>query len=84
MTRLAALFFALLLLTAVRFAGQFRTVKRVVDGDTLVLENGERVRLIGIGYAGVGGSAAAGAAFRERGRGVHKTHGCRQTCTARV
>jgi len=27
---------------------QFRTVKRVVDGDTLVLENKERVRLIGV------------------------------------
>jgi len=29
-------------------AGQFRTVRRVVDGDTLVLENKERVRLIGV------------------------------------
>jgi len=27
---------------------QFRTVRRVVDGDTLVLENKERVRLIGV------------------------------------
>jgi len=27
---------------------QHRTVKRVVDGDTVVLENGERVRLIGV------------------------------------
>jgi len=27
---------------------QYRTVKRVVDGDTFVLENGERVRLIGV------------------------------------
>jgi len=27
---------------------QHRTIKRVVDGDTLVLENGERVRLIGV------------------------------------
>ena len=29
-------------------AAQFRTVRRVVDGDTLVLENKERVRLIGV------------------------------------
>jgi len=28
--------------------GDWRTVRRVVDGDTLVLENGERVRLIGV------------------------------------
>ena len=27
---------------------EFETVERVVDGDTLVLGNGERVRLIGI------------------------------------
>ena len=27
---------------------QYRMVRRVVDGDTLVLENGERVRLIGV------------------------------------
>ncbi len=27
---------------------EYRTVKRVVDGDTLILENGERVRLIGV------------------------------------
>lgn len=27
---------------------EYRTVKRVVDGDTIVLENGEKVRLIGI------------------------------------
>ena len=29
-------------------AAQYRTVRRVVDGDTLVLENKERVRLIGV------------------------------------
>ena len=29
-------------------ASDFRSVKRVVDGDTIVLENGERVRLIGV------------------------------------
>ncbi len=29
-------------------SAQFRTVRRVVDGDTLVLENKERVRLIGV------------------------------------
>jgi len=28
--------------------GEWRTVRRVVDGDTLVLEGGERVRLIGV------------------------------------
>lgn len=27
---------------------EYRTVQRVVDGDTLILENGERVRLIGV------------------------------------
>ena len=30
------------------FANQFRVVKRVVVGDTVVLENGERVRLMGV------------------------------------
>ena len=29
-------------------AAQYRTVRRVVDGDTIVLENKERVRLIGV------------------------------------
>jgi len=29
-------------------AAQYRTVRRVVDGDTLVLENKERIRLIGV------------------------------------
>ncbi len=33
--------------TALR-CSDHRTVKRVVDGDTLLLENGERVRLIGV------------------------------------
>jgi micrococcal nuclease len=28
--------------------GNYRIVERVIDGDTLVLENGERVRLIGV------------------------------------
>jgi micrococcal nuclease len=28
--------------------GNYRTVERVIDGDTLVMENGERVRLIGV------------------------------------
>ncbi len=27
---------------------QYRTVRRIVDGDTLILENKERVRLIGV------------------------------------
>ena len=30
------------------FASDFLIVKRVIDGDTLLLGNGERVRLIGI------------------------------------
>ena len=38
----------LLVFASLALAHQFRTVKRVVDGDTLVLENGERVRLIGV------------------------------------
>ena len=29
-------------------AGNYRIVERVIDGDTLVMENGERVRLIGV------------------------------------
>ena len=33
---------------AVAHAAALRTVKQVVDGDTIVLENGERVRLMGI------------------------------------
>ena len=38
----------LLVVSSLAFAHPFRTVKRVVDGDTLVLENGERVRLLGV------------------------------------
>ena len=31
--------------------GIYRTVERVIDGDTLVMKNGERVRLIGVDTA---------------------------------
>ena len=31
-----------------RIGGNYRVVERVIDGDTLVMENGERVRLIGV------------------------------------
>jgi endonuclease YncB( thermonuclease family) len=41
-----ALLFAVI--AAVTIANDFVGVKRVVDGDTLVVENGERVRLIGV------------------------------------
>lgn len=46
--------FVVFLLSFVRLAvseqtgGEYRTIKRVIDGDTLVLESGERVRLIGV------------------------------------
>ena len=33
---------------AVPIDGNYRTVERVIDGDTLVMEKGERVRLIGV------------------------------------
>ncbi|MEO0248916.1 MAG: thermonuclease family protein, partial [candidate division WOR-3 bacterium] len=42
----ALLFFALLPLPAT--GAEYFKVSRVVDGDTIVLENGEKVRLIGI------------------------------------
>jgi len=47
---LAAFFLFLISSLAVsqQTGSQHRTIKRVVDGDTLVLENGERVRLIGV------------------------------------
>ena len=44
---LLALVLAFAALSLARDA-EYRTVKRVVDGDTLILENGERVRLIGV------------------------------------
>jgi micrococcal nuclease len=43
--------FALALIPSVvtsSFASDFFTIKRVIDGDTLLLANGERVRLIGV------------------------------------
>jgi len=43
------LFLFLITLSVINtYAADFRTVKRVVDGDTIVLENGERVKLIGV------------------------------------
>jgi len=43
------IFFAVLLITLpVAFAQPTHTVSRVIDGDTLQLSNGERVRLIGV------------------------------------
>ena len=41
-------FLLCLLLPSVVFGQEFFSVMRVTDGDTLVLENGERVRLLGI------------------------------------
>lgn len=34
--------------SSVPVAGEWHTVQRVIDGDTLVLENGERVQLLGV------------------------------------
>ena len=42
-------------------AVEFRTVKQVVDGDTIVLENGERVRLMGIDAPEIKHATKAGA-----------------------
>jgi len=43
------LFLFLITLSVINtYASDFRTVKRVIDGDTIVLEYGERVRLIGV------------------------------------
>jgi len=43
------LFLFLITLSVINtYATDSRTVKRVIDGDTIVLENGERVRLIGV------------------------------------
>jgi len=44
----AALFLLLVTELCVAQAQEFVRVKRVVDGDTLVLQTGERVRLIGV------------------------------------
>jgi micrococcal nuclease len=41
-------FLSLLLSLSILQAQQFVTVKRVIDGDTIVLGTGERVRLIGV------------------------------------
>jgi micrococcal nuclease len=46
---LLLLFFPLLFVEGPQEANaEYRVVKQVVDGDTLILENGERVRLIGV------------------------------------
>ena len=37
-----------LLLAAPVLAGELHTVQRVIDGDTVVMASGERVRLIGV------------------------------------
>src|SRR5262245_31854521 len=47
LARIAVALAAVFLFTS-SFAYHFRIVHRVVEGDTLVLENGERVRLIGV------------------------------------
>jgi micrococcal nuclease len=51
--------FALALIPTVvtfSFASDLFTIKRVIDGDTLLLGNGERVRLIGVDTPEVHGS----------------------------
>jgi micrococcal nuclease len=42
------LFFLLTSCAQVSHSGEWRTVRRVIDGDTLLLDNRERVRLIGV------------------------------------
>ena len=46
--RLLMIPIVILLFTALLNAQEFASVKRITDGDTLVLTNDERVRLIGI------------------------------------
>ncbi len=48
MKKFAVLVFIFMSLCAVAAARDYRIVQRVVDGDTLKLDNGERVRLIGV------------------------------------
>lgn len=57
---LALLFTGVLQYAAVH-AVEWRTVKQVVDGDTIVLENGERVRLMGIDAPEIKHATKAGA-----------------------
>jgi len=45
---LLLLVFAILLVVIPSFSQETHTVKRVIDGDTIVLENGEHIRLIGV------------------------------------
>jgi len=47
---LTALIFLLIsvLASSISLAEDYYTVKRVVDGDTLLLKNGQRIRLIGV------------------------------------
>ena len=47
-------------------AAELRTVKQVVDGDTIVLENGERVRLIGIDAPEIKHATKAGAEMGKK------------------
>ena len=48
LTRFMAVFSLLVLTACVTSAGSLRTVERIRDGDTIVLEGGEVVRLIGV------------------------------------
>jgi len=48
MRRFALTFVVIVLATLTASAQEFVRVKRVIDGDTIVLENGERVQLLGV------------------------------------
>ena len=48
MKKIIVLFLTFLLVGGIVLAEELRTVIRVVDGDTIILNNGERVRLIGV------------------------------------
>ena len=52
--------------TALRAGGEVRTVARITDGDTLVLQDGRRVRLVQIDAPEVGGGECFSRAAKRR------------------
>src|SRR5437773_3730087 len=64
--------------------GDFDVVERVVDGDTLLLQSGERVRLIGVDTPEIKHPKKPVQILWQRSERIYPAHGGRKAGAARV
>ncbi len=72
MKKIVLLIFAVLVFTGQSFAEQWFMVKRVSDGDTIVLENDEKIRYIGVNTPEIAHPDKPGQSFGEEAKAFNK------------